>query len=92
MEKGKPGARFELDGVTLKELVGRMVKAIVDDPNAVEVTEVRGERTSVFELKVDRNDIGKVIGKRGRNALALRAILEAASTKLGKRSILEIIE
>ncbi len=61
-------------------------------PEHVEVNEVEGEQTTVIELKVDKSDLGKVIGKQGRTARALRTILNAASTKLRKRSVLEIIE
>ena len=69
-----------------------MSKSLVDMPEAVEVTEIVGEQTTVIELKVDKSDLGKVIGKQGRTARALRTILNAASTKLKKRSVLEIIE
>jgi hypothetical protein len=61
-------------------------------PDRVEVNEIAGEQTTVIELKVDKSDLGKVIGKQGRTARALRTILNAASTKLRKRSVLEIIE
>lgn len=61
-------------------------------PDDVDVKEVVGEQTTVIELKVDKSDLGKVIGKQGRTARALRTILNAASTKLKKRSVLEIIE
>lgn len=61
-------------------------------PDNVEVNEIVGEQTTVVELKVDKTDLGKVIGKQGRTARALRTILNAASTKLKKRSVLEIIE
>lgn len=76
----------------LKELIVLISKALVDVPDAVEVNEVEGEQTTVIELKVDKSDLGKVIGKQGRTARALRTILNAASTKLRKRSVLEIIE
>ncbi len=61
-------------------------------PDRVEVNEIAGEQTTVLELKVDKSDLGKVIGKQGRTARALRTILNGASTKLRKRSVLEIIE
>lgn len=77
---------------TIKQLVVIMAKALVDKPEAVEVTEVEGEQTTVVELKVAKEDLGKVIGKEGRTARALRTILGAASTKLRRRSVLEIIE
>lgn len=76
----------------MKELIDEIAKALVDDPESVEVSEVDGEQTTVIELKVAKNDIGKVIGKQGRTARAMRTILGAASTKLGKRTVLEIIE
>ena len=76
----------------LKELVEVMAQALVDFPEQVEVREIEGEQTSVLELKVAKEDLGKVIGKQGRTARAMRTILSAASTKLRKRSVLEIIE
>lgn len=76
----------------LKTLIEFVSKALVDMPEKVEVNEIAGEQTTVIELKVDKSDLGKVIGKQGRTARALRTILNAASTKLRKRSVLEIIE
>ena len=76
----------------LKELIETIAKSLVDTPDAVQVTEVGGEQTLVFELRVAQEDLGKVIGKQGRTARAIRTILSAASTKLKKRSMLEIIE
>ena len=76
----------------LKTLIEYVSKALVDMPDQVEVNEIAGEQTTVIELKVDKSDLGKVIGKQGRTARALRTILNAASTKLRKRSVLEIIE
>jgi len=76
----------------MKELITYIAKALVDHPEAVEVSEVEGEQTSVIELKVAKDDLGKVIGKQGRTARAMRTILSAASTKVRKRSVLEIIE
>ncbi len=76
----------------LKDLINYVSKALVDLPEKVEVNEIVGEQTTVIELKVDKTDLGKVIGKQGRTARALRTILNAASTKLKKRSVLEIIE
>ena len=77
----------------LAELVGVMAKALVDDPNAVEVAEFDGEgSSSVVELKVAQPDIGKVIGKAGRTAEAMRVVLAAASTKLGRRVHLDILD
>ena len=76
----------------LKELIQYVSKALVDMHEEVTVNEIVGEQTTVVELKVDKSDLGKVIGKQGRTARALRTILNAASTKLKKRSVLEIIE
>jgi len=77
---------------SMKELVSFIAKALVDKPDEVVVNEVQGEQTSVLELKVAKDDLGKVIGKQGRTARAMRTILSAASTKIRKRSVLEIIE
>jgi len=76
----------------MKMLIEMIAKALVDKPEEVEVTEVDGEQTTVVELKVAKEDLGKVIGKQGRTARALRTILSAASTKIRKRSVLEILE
>jgi predicted RNA-binding protein YlqC (UPF0109 family) len=76
----------------MKDLVTRLAQALVDHPEQVSVSEVEGNRTTVLELKVAREDLGKVIGKEGRNAQALRTILGAAAAKLKKRTVLEIIE
>ncbi|HDL89586.1 MAG TPA: KH domain-containing protein [Thermodesulforhabdus norvegica] len=76
----------------LRELVEQMAKALVDHPDRVQVSEIEGEQTSVIELKVAKEDLGKVIGRQGRTARAMRTILSAASTKLNKRAVLEIIE
>jgi uncharacterized protein len=76
----------------MKELITYIAKALVDKPEEVSVTEIEGEQTSVIELKVAKEDLGKVIGKQGRTARAMRTILSAASTKIRKRSVLEIIE
>lgn len=76
----------------LGELIEFISRALVDIPDSVNVNEIVGEQTTVIELKVDKTDLGKVIGKQGRTARALRTILNAASTKLRKRSVLEIIE
>ena len=82
----------KVDNSNLKDLVEYMAKSLVDEPDQVEVNEVDGEQTTVVELKVAKNDLGKVIGKQGRTARSMRTILNAASTKLNKRSVLEIIE
>jgi predicted RNA-binding protein YlqC (UPF0109 family) len=76
----------------MKDLIEYIAKSLVDSPDEVVVSEVCGERTSVIELRVAKEDLGKVIGKQGRTARAMRTILSAASTKIRKRSVLEIIE
>ena len=76
----------------LRELVEYMGKALVDLPDQVHVKLIEGEQTTVIELKVAKEDLGKVIGKQGRTARAIRTILNGASTKLKKRTVLEIIE
>lgn len=76
----------------LKELIEFMARALVDSPELVKVSEIEGEQTSVIELRVAKEDLGKVIGKQGRTARAMRTILSAASTKIRKRAVLEIIE
>ena len=76
----------------MKALIEQMVKALVDSPEEVVVSMVEGERTSVFELRVAKSDIGKVIGKQGNTARAMRTIMSAAGTKIGKRCVLEILE
>jgi len=77
---------------SMKDLIEYMAKALVDHAEQVQVTEVEGEKTSVIELNVAKEDLGKVIGKQGRTARAIRTILSAASTKIRKRCVLEIIE
>jgi len=76
----------------MKELIKYMAEALVDKPDMVSVSEIMGEQTSVIELRVAKEDLGKVIGKQGRTAKAMRTILSAASTKIRKRTVLEIIE
>jgi uncharacterized protein len=78
--------------MAMKDLIKYMAQALVDNPDMVEVSEVVGEQTTVLELRVAKEDLGKVIGKQGRTAKAMRTILSAASTKIRKRSVLEIIE
>lgn len=77
---------------SMKDLIEYIARALVDKPEEVRVSEVEGEKTSVIELTVAKEDLGKVIGKQGRTARAIRTILSAASTKIRKRSVLEIIE
>ena len=76
----------------MKELVEFMAKALVDHPDQVEVTEIAGRDTSVIEVKVAKEDMGQIIGKKGRNAQAMRLILNAASAQLRKHVIFEIID
>jgi predicted RNA-binding protein YlqC (UPF0109 family) len=76
----------------MKDLIKHIAQALVDYPEQVEVSEVQGEQTSVIELKVAKDDLGKIIGKQGRTARSIRTILSAASAKIKKRSVLEIIE
>lgn len=80
------------DSSNLRDLIEFMSKALVDFPDDVEVKEVVHEQTTKFELRVNKQDLGKVIGKQGRTARSLRTILMAASTKLDRRSVLDIIE
>jgi len=81
-----------MSSVSLKELVEFLAKSLVDRPEEVEVTEISGEQTVVLELRVAKEDLGKVIGKQGRTVKAMRAILSAASSKVRKRADLEILE
>ncbi len=76
----------------MRELVEHIVRALVDDIDSVKVNEVEGENLTVIELRVARTDLGKVIGKQGRNARAIRTILNANATKMRKCAILEIVE
>lgn len=76
----------------MKELIKYIAEALVDDPEQVSVAEVEGNQTSVLELKVSKEDLGKIIGKQGRTARAMRTILSAASAKAKKRVVLEIVE
>jgi predicted RNA-binding protein YlqC (UPF0109 family) len=76
----------------MKELITYIAKALVDKPEEVSVNEIEGEKTTVLELKVAPEDLGKVIGKQGRTARAMRTILSATATKLRKRAVLEILE
>jgi len=76
----------------VKELVELIAKALVDNPNKVQISQIDGEQSSILELKVAQEDLGKIIGKQGRNAQAIRVILGAAGMKLKKRFILELIE
>ena len=76
----------------MKDFVHHIVQALVDHPDQIEIDEVKGEQVLVIELMVDKEDLGKVIGKQGRTAQAIRTLLNAASAKLRKRVLLEILE
>ena len=76
----------------MKELLVEIAKALVDSPEDVQVTEVEGEQTTVLELRVRNEDLGKVIGRQGRTARAIRTLLSAAGMKIHKRFVLEILE
>ena len=76
----------------MKNLIKRIVQAVVDNPEQVAISEVEGKQITVLEIKVAKEDIGKIIGKQGRTAQAIRTILNAASAKAKKRTIMEIIE
>jgi uncharacterized protein len=78
--------------MALKPLIERIAKALVDDPEGVEVTEIDNDRNTIVELRVADGDIGKVIGKDGRTAQSIRTILVAASTKIGRRAHLDILD
>jgi len=78
--------------ISLKELIEFLARALVDHPDQVHVAEIAGEQTVVLELRVARDDLGKVIGKQGRTVKAMRALLSAASAKVRKRADLEILE
>ncbi len=76
----------------MKELIEYIVKALVDDPGSIDIKEVAGDKITIYELRAAKEDIGKVIGKRGRTASAIRTIISAVSARQGKRAVLEIIE
>ena len=78
--------------IEVRELLEQIAKSLVDDSDSVSVTEAKGERTTVLELRVAQEDMGKVIGKQGRTAMAIRVILNAAGRKLGKNFLLESLE
>jgi predicted RNA-binding protein YlqC (UPF0109 family) len=81
-----------MSSISLKELIEFIARALVDKPDEVQVSEISGEQTVVLELRVAKDDLGKVIGKQGRTVKAMRAILSAASSKVRKRADLEILE
>lgn len=76
----------------MKDLVLFIAQALVDNPDAVEVKEIEGEKTMVIEIRVAENDLGKIIGRQGRTARAMRTIVNAAATKVNRRVVLEILE
>jgi hypothetical protein len=76
----------------MKDLILAITRALVDEPDKVEINEIVGDKITVFELHVAKEDLGKVIGKQGKTAHAIRTILNATATKLKKRAVLEIIE
>ncbi len=78
--------------VKLKDLVDYIARSLVDHPEEVKVTEVEGEQTTIYELKVAPGDIGKIIGKQGRTARSIRTVLSAAAAKQKKRAVMEILE
>jgi predicted RNA-binding protein YlqC (UPF0109 family) len=78
--------------MSMKDLIEYIARALVDNPDMVQVREVEGEKTTVYELRVGPGDLGKVIGKHGRTARSIRTLLNAAATKAGKRAVLEILE
>jgi predicted RNA-binding protein YlqC (UPF0109 family) len=81
-----------LKRIDMKNLIALIAKTLVDNPEEVVVTEINGTQSSVIELKVAKEDIGKIIGKQGRTIVAIRTILSAASMKLKKRCILELLD
>jgi predicted RNA-binding protein YlqC (UPF0109 family) len=81
-----------MEVVSMRELIEYIAKSLVDRPENVTVKETEGEKTTIIELRVAQEDLGKVIGKQGRTARAMRTILNAAGTKIGKRCVLEILE
>ncbi len=76
----------------MKDLIDYVAKAVVDNPDQVNVTQIDGESTVVFELRVNRQDVGKIIGKQGRTINAIRTLLNATAAKAGLRAMLEIVE
>jgi len=89
MEEGNYGEKQDLSPKNFLEVV---IKAIVDNPDDVKIKEVDGEQTIIYELRVNQDDMGKVIGRRGQNAKAIRTLLAATSGKRRRRAVLEILE
>ena len=76
----------------MKEFIGFIARALVDHPDSVDISEVVGEKTTVYEMRVAPEDLGKVIGRKGQTAKAIRTLISAVSAKKGKRALLEILE
>lgn len=76
----------------MKEFIEYIAKHLVDNPDSVKVTEIEGEKTTVYELRVFADDLGKVIGRKGQTAKSIRTLISAVSAKQGKRALLEILE
>ena len=76
----------------MKDLIEYIAKSLVDNPDAVRVNELQGERMAIYELRVNSEDLGKVIGKQGRTARAIRTLVSASATKQNKRAMVEIME
>ena len=76
----------------MKELLEHLIEKLVDHPDDIKINEIAGENTHIFELRVNQEDLGKIIGKQGRTAKAIRTVLSAASIKESKRAILEILD
>jgi predicted RNA-binding protein YlqC (UPF0109 family) len=81
-----------MDDIQIKELVEFIARSLAEFPDAIVVKEITGQQISVIELRAAKEDLGKIIGKEGRNAHAIRTIVNAAATKLKKRAVLEILE
>lgn len=92
MESGRRLPMPEPGNDTMKELVDYIAKALVDEVERIEISEIAGNQTNIIELKVAKEDIGKVIGRQGRTADAIRTILNCAAAKLNRRYILQIID
>jgi predicted RNA-binding protein YlqC (UPF0109 family) len=91
IDAGVASTLFE-GNTDMKEYVEHIVRALVDNPDQVQINEVEGNRTTVYELRVGQGDLGKVIGKQGQTAKAIRTLLAAAAARKGKRAVLEILE
>ena len=81
-----------MEHIQIKKLVEVIARILADDPRQVQVNEIVGQQISVLEIRAAKSDLGKIIGKQGQNAHAMRTIVNAAATKLRKRAVLEILE